>query len=348
MTNRKLIAAIAGALLVTACKEGANNAGTDAPKTAPSAAQQSPAAPAPTPENTVAIVNGKPITKLAVEVLSSEIAQRRGGNNVPEDKIVDELIKREVLRQEAVTQKLTQDPSNAARLDNAERMMLSQMAAENFMNTAPITDEDLKKEYDQRTGAMKLTEYKARHILVETENAAKDIIQKLQKGSKFADLAKKLSKDPGSKDSGGDLGWFNPQQMVPPFASAVAALKNGETTQTPVQTQFGWHVIQREDSRDQPPPPFDSVKDQLRSMLQTQRLQQHIADLMAKAKVERLQQPKPEEKPAPEGAPAAPEAGKPETPSATLEAGKPQPPAPAQPEAPKPTAPDSAKTEPRK
>jgi peptidyl-prolyl cis-trans isomerase C len=136
-----------------------------------------------------------------------------------------------------------------------------------------------------------MTEYKARHILVDSEEAAKDVIKKLKKGEKFADLAKKVSKDPGSKGNGGDLGWFNPQQMVPPFSNAVVSLKNGELTQTPVQTQFGWHVILREDSRDQPPPAFDAVKDQLRSMMQTQRLQQHIGELKAKAKIEQFEKP---------------------------------------------------------
>src|SRR5690606_14649647 len=174
-------------------------------------------------------------------------------------------------------------------------MVLAQIAAEHFINAAAITDEDLKKEYDQRVGSMKLTEYKARHILVDSEEAAKDVIKRLKKGEKFADIAKKVSKDPGSKGSGGDLGWFNPQQMVPPFANAVVALKNGELTETPVQTQFGWHVIQREDSRDQPQPPFDAVKDQLRSMMQTQRLQQHIADLKSKAKIEEFEKPGPAE-----------------------------------------------------
>ncbi len=253
---------------------------------------------------TVAVINGTPISKKSVEILTAEVSQRRGGNNVPEDKIIEELIKREVLRQDAISQHLDQTPENAARLDNAQRMVLSQLAAEHYMELAPISDTDIQKSYDEQIGAMKQTEYKARHILVDTENLAKDLIKKLQKGEKFADLAKKHSKDPGSKGSGGDLGWFNPQQMVAPFAAAVATLKHGEYTQTPVQTQFGWHVILLEDARDQTPPPLEAVKDQLRSMLQTQKLQQHITELMAKAKIERTQPPKKEE-PAKAETPAA-------------------------------------------
>ncbi|RQW81760.1 MAG: peptidylprolyl isomerase, partial [Methylococcus sp.] len=157
-----------------------------------------------------------------------------------------------------------------------------------------------------------------------------DIIAKLGKGETFDGLAKKFSKDPGSKDKGGDLGWFSPQQMVQPFSDAVIALKNGETTQKPVQSQFGWHVIQREESREQQPPPFDAVKDQLRSMVQTKKLQQHITDLQAKAKVENKLPPKPAPAPAPakpaQPAPA-PAAAKPAAPAAPAPASKPAAPA---------------------
>jgi len=309
MKQRSLIAAaIAGALLLGGCD---NNAGS---KTTSSFV--------PTPENTAAIVNGQPISKAAVDALTAEIQQKRGGQGIPEDKIVDELVSRELLKQEAEKQGLAKDPANAARIENSQRMLLSQIAAENFVKNAAVSDEDVKKEYDQRVGEMKLTEYKARHILVETEAAAKDILKKLQKGEKFEDLAKKFSKDPGSKTSGGDLGWFSPQQMVAPFSNAVVALKNGETTSAPVQTQFGWHIIRREDSRDQPPPPFDEVKDQIRGMLQTQKLQQHIADLKSSSKIERMTPTvKKEEAPA---APAPEEQGQ-KSPDTSLEAGKPKP-----------------------
>lgn len=301
-----IAAAIAGALVLGGCNDNAGG------KTASSSM--------PTAENAAAVVNGQPISKAAVQALTAEIRQKRGGQGVPEDKIIDELISRELLKQEAEKQNLTQEPANAGRIENSQRMLLSQIAAENFVKNATVSDEDVKKEYDQRVGEMKLTEYKARHILVETEAAAKDILKKLQKGEKFEDLAKKFSKDPGSKNSGGDLGWFNPQQMVAPFANAVAALKNGETTSAPVQTQFGWHIIRREGSRDQPPPPFDEVKDQIRGMLQTQKLQQHIADLRGAATIERMTPPaKAEEAPAA----AAPEQQGQTSPAASSEAGKP-------------------------
>ena len=193
------------------------------------------------------------------------------------------------------------NPKLAARIENAERMMLSQAAAEAFIETAQVSDEEAKKEYDQEVGAMQNTEYRARHILVDSEAEAKDIIAKLAKGEKFEALAKKYSKDPGSKDKGGELGWFNPKQMVESFSKAVMALNNGDTTQAPVQSQFGWHVINREESRDQPPAPFDAVKDQLKGMLQTKKLQDKIGDLQSKAKIER-------KLPAASASPAAPAA----------------------------------------
>lgn len=328
MKKYSLIAAVTGALLTAGCDRPA----TDGQKSA-----GAPAAAASTADAAV-IVNGKPISKEALAVIKSEIGQRRGGNSIPDDKIVEELIKRELLRQEAESLGLAKDPKFAARVENAERMVLSQAAAERFINSVQVSEEDLKKEYDQRIAPMTGAEFKAKHILVESEQVAKDIIAKLKKGEKFDVLAKKLSKDPGSKDKGGDLGWFNPQQMVPPFSEAVMKLKNGETTATPVQSQFGWHVILREESREQPAPPFDAVKEQLKALVQTQKLQQHLADLESKAKIENRVEAKPAESAAP-AAPPVPEAGKPQPPAAQ--------PAPAKPaEPPKPQSPAAPGTKP--
>jgi len=257
---------------------------------------------------TIAMVNGKPISKAAFEILANEVNERRGENKVPDEKIVEELIKRELLSQEMSTSEKLKDPKLAAKIENAQRMMLSQAAAEAFIESVQVNDADLKKEYDERVGPMKNAEFRAKHILVETEQAAKDVIAKLAKGEKFEALAKKNSKDPGSKDKGGELGWFSPQQMVQPFSDAVMKLKNGETTQTPVQSQFGWHVIVREESRrEQAPPPFDAVKDQLKSMVQTKKLQEHITQLQAKAKVENKLPAKPAA-PAKDAPPAKPAA----------------------------------------
>ncbi len=247
----------------------------------------------PTPENTVAIVNGKPISRALFQSIMAEMTQRSGGQPIPEEKVFDGLIARELLKQEAEKQNLANDPAVVAKLENTRRDVLVQAEVEHFRKTATVPEEEIKKEYDTRVAAMKATEYKARHILLDSEQAAKDTLAKLQKGAKFEELAKKLSKDPGTKDKGGDLGWFNPQQMVPEFSAALTALKNGETTAAPVKSQFGWHIIQREESREQAPPPYDSVKEQVHNMMLGQKLQKHVEELKAAAKIERLTPPTP-------------------------------------------------------
>jgi peptidyl-prolyl cis-trans isomerase C len=299
MKNPLLAATVSSALLLAGCD-------TNKPEQQTQTTSEA-SKPAPSAENSVAVVNGEPISKTALSVLTSELHQRRGNLDIPKDKLVDELVSREILRQEAEKKKLTEDATIAAKLENAQRVILSQAAAEDYLKTVSISDDEVKKEYDQRIGAMKQTEYKARHILVEKEDTAKDIIKKLQRGDKFEALAKKYSKDPGAAN-GGDLGWFSPQQMVPPFTEAVVALKNGEYTTKPVKTEFGWHVILREDAREKAPPPFDSVKDQIRSLLQTQKLQQHIAELKNTANIVKFEE-KQETPPPAKDAPAKTDTG---------------------------------------
>lgn len=240
-----------------------------------------PVRPNLTPDNILATVNGRPIARSALK----QQQQHRQGL-LPEDSQRDELVQREILRQEAEKQNLLADPGVVERLDNAVRMVISQAAAEHYIETVAISDEDIGKEYAERIAAMKKTEYKARHILVDSETKAREAIARLGKGTRFEDVARKLSTDQGSKDQGGDLGWFAPEQMVEPFSSAVAALKNGETTQTPIQTSFGWHVIRRDDSREQQAPALEQVKDQIRMMLQTNKFQQYIDDLKKTAQIE--------------------------------------------------------------
>lgn len=239
-------------------------------------------------DDAAVLVNGRAISKFSVENLEQEFGQRRGGESIDKEKIIDELTKREILRQEAEKDKLLDDPAVAAKVDNATRMVLSQAAAENWMKKFVPTEEEIKREYEERIGATKSDEYRVRHILVNSEKEALEVIKRLQKGEDFGALAKKFSKDPGSKDSGGDLGWLGAQQMVPEFAGAVAALKNGETTKVPVETDFGWHVVRRENSRERQPPALDAVKEQLVSFMQSEKLHEFIGALQAKAKIERL------------------------------------------------------------
>ncbi|MCX7108757.1 MAG: peptidylprolyl isomerase [Proteobacteria bacterium] len=302
MKKHALCATAVASLLVFA---GCNNPSDTAQKSSSSSPSPSSSLvdTKPTAETVVVIVNGQPISRAFLQSIMSEMAQRGGGQSIPEDKVVDGLIARELLRQEAEKQNLAKDPTVAMKIENAAREVLVQASVENFRKNAAVTEEELKKEYDTRVATMKNVEYKARHILLETEDAAKDVLAKLAKGAKFDELAKKMSKDPSAKQNGGELGWFNPQQMVPEFSAALASLKNNDITTAPVKSQFGWHVIQREDSREQTPPPYDAVKEQFRSALVGQKLQKHVEDLKASAKIERLSLPPATPAPAPAASP---------------------------------------------
>jgi peptidyl-prolyl cis-trans isomerase C len=348
-----LIAAIAAALATAGCEQQASAPAPAAPPATTASApapvlnvpQAQPAKAAATPDlgEAIATVNGKPISKAELASLTDEIAARGLAGRVTQQQLLDELIKREVLRQAAEAQQLDKTPETATRLANIQRSILAHAAGEAYIKANPISDEAVKQEYERQVAANKSTEYKARHILVKTEQEAKDIIKKLQAHGKFEELAKKSS-DPGSAGKGGDLGWFSPQQMVGPFAEAVVKLENGKFTTEPVKTDFGWHVILREDSRDKTPPPFEAVKDQLRDSLQSTAMQKYLADLQAKAQVVRHDAPPPA--PPAEAAPAAApngEAAKPApaaTPAPAGEAAKPAAPVPAAPaaEAAKPAA----------
>lgn len=272
-----IAAACAGAALLSGCNsaDDASNRGAGASSNAPNL----PARLDVNPSDVLASVNGKPIPRSAVP------QQQRPGPAAG-DKMRDELVQRELLRQEAEKEKLLADPAAAEKVDNALRMVISQVAAEHYIENVVVTDDEVKKEYDEKTAALKKTEYKARHIVVGTEAAAREIIAKLQKGAKFDDLAKKLSTDSASKGQGGELGWFASEQMAAPFSTALAGLKNGEVTAAPVQTPAGWEVIQREDFREKQLPAFDQVKDQMRRMLQARKFQQHMEDLKKAAKIE--------------------------------------------------------------
>lgn len=265
---------------------------------------QTPAAPAVAKEDAVASVNGAYISKQTLAALENEIAQRSHGRTFPKKQLIEELVQREVLMQDALKKQLDKSPEFIERMETIKRSLLSQMALQNYMKSNPVTDEEIRAEYDSKMGNAG-TEYKARHILVKSEEEAKQLIDELNKGADFAELAKSKSTGP-SGPQGGDLGWFSAGQMVAPFSEAVIALENGKITSEPVKTQFGWHVILREDSRAQTPPPFDAVKEQIRPMLQNQKVQQMMADLRNQAQIEILI-PLEEEKTEEAGAEAAAE-----------------------------------------
>lgn len=270
-------AVVTAALLLEGCSTlGGKNASSDKDSGAVST------------ENAAAIVNGKPISKNALNNFVSDLGKQNPDQPVSEDKAIDLLVSRELLRQDAERQNLQKNPAVTGRLENVNRDVLAQAAIDIYRKGIVVTDAEARKEYDAKIAGAELTEFKARHILVENEADANEVLDNLKKGAKFADLAKKYSKYPGAQQNGGDLGWFNSSQTLPEFAKAVASLKNGELAPAPVKTKFGWHVIQREDSRKQAPPAFDDIKEQLRTMLINQKLQQHIEELKKTAKIETM------------------------------------------------------------
>ncbi len=274
-------------------------------------AETTPAAPAVSKEDSVASVNGTFISKKTLETLEKEISERSQGQSFPKQQLLEELIQRELLIQQAMSKQLDKTPEVIERMTTVRNSLLSQAALQDYLKANPVTDAEIKAEYDSKMGNMG-SEYKASHILVKTEDEAKKLIAELDKGGDFKALAKKHSIDPMGSE-GGDLGWFTADRMVPPFSEAVVAMENGKYSKQPVQTQFGWHVIWREDSRALTPPPMDAVKEQIRPMLQRQKAQTMLEKLRKEAKVEVFlpAEEKPAAQPAAEAAAPAAEAAAP-------------------------------------
>lgn len=234
----------------------------------------------------VATVNGVAIPAARSEaMLAEQRAQGTPENPQLRDAVREELIRREVLSQEAGKKGLEKKADVLAQMDMAKQAVLIRAYLQDFVKNNPVTDAELRKEYDSIKGRMGDKEYKPRHVLVETEEQAKDIITKLNGGAKFEELAKD-SRDPGSKDKGGELGWSNPGMFVKPFSDAMVKLDKGKYTTTPVKSDYGYHVILLEDVRELKAPPFDEVKPQLQQRLQQQKVEKHILDLRTKAKVQ--------------------------------------------------------------
>ncbi len=177
-------------------------------------------------------------------------------------------------------------PDVQARLDLLHSQILAEAASDKYVKSHPVSDDEVKAAYDSEVANMP-KEYKARHILVETKEAADAVIKELLAGGDFAKIAKAKSKDPGSAAKGGDLGWFSAQTMVKPFSEALAKLEKGKTTTEPVQTQYGYHVIQLEDVRSPTAPAFEDVKEQVKVFAQRKKLQSYLDDLRKTAKIQK-------------------------------------------------------------
>jgi peptidyl-prolyl cis-trans isomerase C len=235
----------------------------------------------------VAIVNGKPVPKARVDQLAAQLA-KAGRPVTPEmeGQIKDEVIAREVFMQEAQKRGLDASDDFKTQMELARQTLLIRELFADQQKKNPVTDAEIKAEYDRFAAANGGKEYRARHILVEKEDEAKAIIASLKKGGKFDEIAKKQSKDPGSGSKGGDLDWANAGSYVPEFSGALVKLNKGQTTDTPVKSQFGWHVIRLEDVRDAQLPKLEEVKPQIAQQLQQQRLAKFQEDLRKTAKVE--------------------------------------------------------------
>jgi peptidyl-prolyl cis-trans isomerase C len=251
------------------------------------AAPKKAAAPEKAAASSKIVVNGVTIPQSRIDLMNKELTAS-GQPNTPERQqaIKEELINREVLVQAAQKRGLDKSPDVTAQVDMARQAVLVRALFEAEVKANPITDADLQKQYEEFKKSMGENEYKVRHILVDKEDDAKAIIADLGKGADFAKIAKEKSKDPGSKDNGGDLDWGPSARYVKPFADAMMALKKGQTTTAPVKTDFGFHVIRLDDVRPLKVPGFDEVKEQFRQRAQQQQIQKLVGDLRSKAKVE--------------------------------------------------------------
>lgn len=244
-------------------------------------------AAAPAFAQNVAVVNGTPIPKSRADALVAQLVQQ-GQQDSPklQQAVREELVNREILMQEAIREGIPSKPDVKAQVAVAQQTVVLRALIENFVKKNQPSDAEVKAKYDELVKQIGGKEYHLHHILVDNEQQAKDLIAKIKAGASFEDLAKQFSKDPGSGKNGGDLDWSDPKAYVPEFAAAAEKLQKGQMTDTPVHTQFGWHIIRVDDVRQTPPPPFEQVKAQIAQQMQQEKLQAFEEDLRSKAKVQ--------------------------------------------------------------
>jgi peptidyl-prolyl cis-trans isomerase C len=244
-------------------------------------------APSAFAADAVATVNGKQIKQSVYDVITKDItASGQKVDDNTKNAIINELVSSELVYQEAQRLGLDKQPEFLVREELGRRKLLTNVFLQDYLKKNPVSDADTKAAYEQYKKAYGDKEYNARHILVKTEAEAKEIITQLNKGADFAKLAKEKSLDPGSKDKGGDLGWFSPASMVKPFSDVAANLQKGAISASPVQTQFGWHIIKLVDTRPAQPLAYEKVKDGLQKNLQQRQLEKMMSDLRSKAKID--------------------------------------------------------------
>ncbi|MGM0552644.1 MAG: peptidylprolyl isomerase [Pseudomonadota bacterium] len=230
----------------------------------------------------VAVVNGEPITR-------ADLSTYTGMDDAPDlaegDGTLEELISLELLRQEAVARGLDADAETRRILRMVETNLLASQLMERITAELEITRDDLEAEYERQVDRMRGTEFRARHILVEEAEQARDLIDELDDGADFGELAETHSIDPGSAARGGELGWFSPEQMVPAVSDATVALEAGETTAAPVESRFGWHIIRLEETRDASVPELDDVRAELVEILEGRAIQEFLETLREDAEI---------------------------------------------------------------
>jgi peptidyl-prolyl cis-trans isomerase C len=232
-----------------------------------------------------ATVNGKPIKQSWVDFIMKDASARGQKGDGLKNAVLNELIGSELAYQEAVKKGFDKKADIKIAAEIGERKLIINAFLADYMDKNPISDAETKAAYEQYKKEIGDKEYKAQHILVKTEAEANDLLAQLNKGSDFTKLAKEKSLDTGSKENGGDLGWFSPAGMVKPFSDAVTALKKGAVVAAPVETQFGWHIIKLNDSRATQVPAYDKAKDSLKRTLQQRKLEELMLSLKDKAKI---------------------------------------------------------------
>lgn len=267
------------------------------------------AAPAQPP---LVTVNGKAISNDLFEAYAKAVTQGKASSELTaeeREQVKEELVRMEVIAQQAEKDGLAKDPDVATRLELTRLNLLQQAAAQKYLKERQPTEAEMRAEFETQLAATPLVEYHARHILVSSQETAQKIIDQLKAGGDFATLAKRFSGDKSTAQKGGDLGWFPPDAMGNKnFADAIGLLKNNEITSTPIQTQYGWHVLQLLGTRDRPPPSFEGVQDQLKRILLSKKYRAYSDDLLKVAKVEPPLANMPAATPAAAPAPASPAA----------------------------------------
>jgi len=234
----------------------------------------------------VATVNGKPVPMARVDALIKTATHGQEATPEMKAQAKDQVVIREIFAQEAEKQGVATSADYKTQLELVRQTVLINTLFQNFIKSHPISDADAQAEYNKIKAEQSGQEYDARHILVDSEDEAKKLIAQIKAGSKFEDVAKKSSKDTGSAENGGDLGWSKPGNYVPEFATALQGLKKGQMTDTPVKTQFGYHIIRLEDTRTAQFPSFDEVKDKVKQQLEQVKLQEYQEKLRKAAKTD--------------------------------------------------------------